>query len=380
MAARKRRPGGSGSPAGPQNPQSDAARSPQRAGGVHQRTPAAPAAPSARVARVGPAARASDWLQGVLPVGRVPDGVEYTGILRTATYTPLMAFLGIVVGIGSFYSFVPLVTRLLATGYWVAIGQPGTFAETYASLLRYEHPFGIVAAQLGLAMLFPITWALLRLIHQVPPGSVFSVAGRLRWRPLLVFGGVALVSLNAVYWINNALLGSPFTWSPQAGLAGFLVAIVLTSPLQAAAEEVFFRGYLLLALGSQVPVKWFGILASAFVFALFHGTQNLWLFASRFAFGVLAGVLVVYTGGLEAGIAAHAVNNVFGFVYAGLSTGIAEHKGVRELGPAEAAGEIAMYAVFTVLALLVARRLRLQTRTGAGTPQASGLVRGVEVR
>lgn len=354
MAARKRKSGRPGS-------QSDAAGAPERPGVQGAR----PGVQGARGAsRAGAAPAASGWLEQALPVRRVPDGVEYTGILRTATYTPLLAFMGIIVGIGSFYSFTPLVARLLAGAWWLAIGRPGTFAETYASLLRYEHPFGMVAAQLGLAMLIPISVAILRLLHQVRPGYVFSVAGRLRWRPLLVFVGVALVSLNGVYWINQALLGHTFTWTPQAGLAGFLVAILLTSPLQAAAEEVFFRGYLLLALGSQVPVKWFGILASAFVFALFHGTQNPWLFGSRFAFGVLAAVLVVYTGGLEAGIAAHVVNNVFGFLYAGLSTGIAEHKATRELAPAEAVAEIVMYTVFTVLALLVARRLRLQTRTG----------------
>lgn len=348
MAARKRRSGRPGSQSG-----------------------AAGAAPAA--SRAGAAPAASGWLEQALPVRRVPDGVEYTGILRTATYTPLLAFMGIIVGIGSFYSITPLVARLLGGAYWLAIGRPGTFAETYASLLRYEHPFGMVAAQLGLATLIPISVAILRLLHQVRPGYVFSVAGRLRWRPLWVFLGVALVTLNAVLWVNNALLGRTYTWAPQAGLAWFLVAIVLTSPLQAAAEEVFFRGYLLLALGSQVPGKWFGILASAFVFALFHGTQNPWLFGSRFAFGVLAAVLVVYIGGLEAGIAAHVVNNVCAFVYAGFTTGIAELKAVRELSPLEAVAEIVMYAVFTGVALLVARRLGLQTRTGASAPAASGL-------
>ena len=68
------------------------------------------------------------------------------------------------------------------------------------------------------------------------------------------------------------------------------------------------------------------MVASALVFALFHGTQNLPLFLDRFGFGLLAGVLVVRTGGLEAGIAAHVANNVFAFVWAGLTRTIAEVK------------------------------------------------------
>ena len=50
------------------------------------------------------------------------------------------------------------------------------------------------------------------------------------------------------------------------------------------------------------------------VFALLHGTQNLPLFADRLVFGLLAGLLVWRTGGLEAGIAAHVINNVFAYL------------------------------------------------------------------
>ena len=58
------------------------------------------------------------------------------------------------------------------------------------------------------------------------------------------------------------------------------MVIVLTSPLQAAAEEIFFRGYLLQALGSLVAKPWFGVVVSSLVFALLHGTQNLPLFVT----------------------------------------------------------------------------------------------------
>ena len=308
----------------------------------------------------------------------VRDGVEFTGVLRTPHATPALALMGVLIGIGSFFAFTPVVTQLLGAGYWLALGRPGTFADTYASLLAYEVPFGMVAAQLGIALLIPISAALVLTLHHVRPAYLFSVRPGMRWRPFVVFLGVALVTLNGVLWINNAIAGKPFVVAPQPGFAGFLVAILLTSPLQAAAEEVFFRGYLLQALGSLSSNRWVGILASALLFALFHGVQNGWLFASRFAFGVLAAVLVVYVGGLEAGIAAHVVNNVFAFVYAGLSTGIAQLKATTEVTPGDALGEVVMYAVFTAAALGVARLLRLQRVTGAST--VAGLGAGRPVR
>ena len=55
------------------------------------------------------------------------------------------------------------------------------------------------------------------------------------------------------------------------------------------------------------------VLGPAFLFALAHGAQSAPVFFDRFAFGVLAGVLVILTGGLEAGIAMHVLNNFLAF-------------------------------------------------------------------
>ena len=148
---------------------------------------------------------------------------------------------------------------------------------------------------------------------------------------------------------------SPVSW-------GFLVVIMLTSPLQATAEEVFFRGYLMQALGSLVAQPWFGVVVSAVVFALLHGTQNLPLFLDRLGFGLLAAVLVWRTGGLEAGIAAHIINNVFAYVLAGLTTSVAEIRAIpRSAGstpPSTSEGSRCSPSWPT----LIARKTRLQTR------------------
>ena len=137
---------------------------------------------------------------------------------------------------------------------------------------------------------------------------------------------------------------------------------MLTSPIQAAAEEIFFRGYLMQALGSVVARPWFGVVTSALVFALLHGTQNLALFVNRLAFGLLAGLLVWWVGGLEAGIAAHIVNNVVAFVWAGLTTSIASLKAVQSLTWAQSGIQILAFVLAAALGLLVARLMRLRTR------------------
>ena len=61
---------------------------------------------------------------------------------------------------------------------------------------------------------------------------------------------------------------------------------------------------------------------TALLFALAHGLQNFPLFFDRFMFGLIAAWLVIRTGGLEAGIALHVLNNFLAF---GLRPGLRRH-------------------------------------------------------
>ena len=168
-------------------------------------------------------------------------------------------------------------------------------------------------------------------------------------------------------------IGQPWVFAPeQQGAGAFCIVILLTSPLQAAAEEYFFRGYLIQALHTARAraARWFGVVGSAAVFALFHGTQNLPLFLYRFAFGVLAGCLVLKTGGLEAGIAAHVVNNVVAYGYAVLS-GTRGRDACRHARSAGSSwrGACVGFALFAAVAIWIAGRMQVATTTpgpGAG--------------
>ena len=88
------------------------------------------------------------------------------------------------------------------------------------------------------------------------------------------------------------------------------------------------------------------MIISSVVFALFHGTQNVPLFIDRLAFGLLAAILVWKTGGLEAGIAAHVVNNVFAYTIAGLTGSIAELRAIQQISWSTAAFDVGGFALF----------------------------------
>ena len=106
------------------------------------------------------------------------------------------------------------------------------------------------------------------------------------------------------------------------------------------------------------------MVASAVLFALAHGVgQSAPIFFDRFAFGLVAGSLVILTGGLEAGIAMHVLNNwvAFGLALAFGDMGSA-------LNPTGGSWwsipvTVTQSLVYLALALFVARRMGLSTRT-----------------
>lgn len=288
----------------------------------------------------------------------VPPGVDYPHVLRTPHAGAAQSVLGVALGLLTFIVTAPLIMMVLASGYWLVVGRPGEYSDTYRALVAYELPFGLVVGHLGLAVLIPIAVLLVLFIHRGRPGYLSSVAGRLRWGWFGACFGVAVGTLLVVLVAQNltAVDGPSWALTPQQGWWIFLLVMLCTTPVQAAAEEYFFRGYLMQACGALVATPWFGIVTSAALFTLFHSSGNLALVVDRFAFGVLAGWLVWRTGGLEAAIAAHVVNNVTSFTLAALTTSMAQVRAVTEVTWAMAAWDVARFGLFAAVVWLLARR------------------------
>lgn len=298
-----------------------------------------------------------------LDAAKVPRaGVEYPLVMRDDDQPALRSVIGITLGLAGFAMVVPLVAQLLVRVAHLFRG--GDFAQYRAAASAYEYPEGLLATHLGLAMLIPVSLLLGRYIHGYQPRWLASVQPGLRGRYLLICALVAVVVLNAVLWLGLVAQGQlPVFHGGQEGWGWFLLAVLIGSPLQAAAEEVFFRGYLMQAFGAASGSKWVALVASSVLFALFHGVQNPALFAHRLAFGLVAGGLVLAVGGLEAGIAAHIVNNVGAFGYAMFTGSIAATRAISEITWVKAGWDIAGFALFAAVAWWIGRRLSVATTT-----------------
>lgn len=234
-------------------------------------------------------------------------------------------------------------------------------------------PASLLFVNVILILAIPEVWAVTRWVNGMRPGWLTSVVPKVRWSWLAASFGVSIVTFVIAILLGTLLPASTDGEALEGGLNDFtsttlqfLVVIVLLTPFQAIAEEYVFRGYLTQAFGGLTAHLWasrvLAVAVPAILFALAHGAQDFAVFVDRLAFGIVAGILVIATGGLEAAIAYHILNNVLAF---GLALAFADMTTV--LDPQGGSWwdvllTVVKSVLFVVLAIWAARKMGIRTR------------------
>lgn len=305
-----------------------------------------------------------------------PEPREYPQTLRTWGYAVWRPIVGLVVVLVGVLVVAPLaLLPMLAVGTWIEGDGPFLEAFEEAATLQRVTPSGMLYLNLSLASAILFTWLVMRWVHKMRFRWLVSVLPGVRWRFLWACFGLAFVAI-LVQLVVGMLL--PEDTSGVEGsvneITGTMIAlgvvILVSTPLQAMGEEFAFRGYAMQAFGSLVRSPRVGaliaIVLTSVLFALAHGVQNAPLFLDRFVFGLMAGFVVWRTGGLEAGIAMHVVNNLVAFGFALAFTDIDSSLNVTEVSWWQLPITLTQNGVFLVLALLVARRMGIRHRSDPG--------------
>lgn len=217
----------------------------------------------------------------------------------------------------------PLVALLLAVGVFVVTSmvlgiilyalRPDLLTTPDAIEAMATDPVSMLINNLMLAALIPATLVATRLGHWRPMGALWSVAGRIRWRWMLRAFGVTLVVWGAYLALSWVLSGEEPTTRPDHW-PWLVVITLLTTPLQAAGEEVAFRGGLLQGVGAWIrnPVVALvvGTVLSTAFFALAHMSLDPWILLDLGGMAAACCYLTWRTGGLEAAVVLHVVNNL----------------------------------------------------------------------
>lgn len=310
-------------------------------------------------------------------------GLTYPEIQRGGLGGAWRPIVGVVLLGICFLVAVPVLVQIpFAVGFAVA-GRDVADSMTRLVDLEDPTPLSLAYLNLALACAIPVTWLLTRLLHGLRPGWLASVVPRIRWRWFVVCFGLSLVSLVATLVVSSLVPSTADSAEVGAHLndftsttRDFLVVVLLLTPLQAAGEEYAFRGYLTQAFGNLFG-SWFGrpvaaVLFPALLFAAGHGSQSPPVFLDRFAFGLVAGLLVVLTGGLEAGIAMHVLNNWLAF---GLALAFGDMAStLNPVGGSWWTIPVTLTQSLTYLALVLLLARRWQLRTSTEAPAGQGVL------
>lgn len=240
---------------------------------------------------------------------------------RTAHNRWWMGLVGIVATLIVFF-VVSIVGGIIAVAVDLATGA--TSQEDAMAGKITNTPLLLLTVNLSLILGGFVAWLAHRVLHKQPWSRMFSVLPRMRWK----WWGLSLactVPLFALYmgigflFDNSAIQGSgdsSFTFDGTA--LAYLLIIVLTTPFQAAAEEVMFRSYVPRVFGSWIPRVGgiVGVIVATILFTLAHGASDPWLWAYYAVFGLVMAALTHFSGGIEAPVVVHAVNNVTMFIIA----------------------------------------------------------------
>lgn len=303
---------------------------------------------------------------------------EYHQMYRTWTYRWWRPVVGILLLAAGMTIVLPLlafpvlmIAVLIENGtqdYGTALMQAGTLAKIT--------PSGMLYLNLSLGGMILWAWGLIRVLHQMRPRWLASVRPKLRWKFLFVCMGLAVVALVAQLVVSlllpegaNPDMSSGGSHMSTGTTIAIALVILFTTPLQAAGEEYAFRGYLMQAVGSLSRRRWVALLVTSTLFAMAHGLQNFPLFFDRFMFGLIAGWLVIRTGGLEAGIAMHVLNNYLAFGLALAFGSLDDTLQVSEASWWNIPVTLTQSIVYAALAAWTAKAMKLQRTTSPPAPE-----------
>ena len=279
----------------------------------------------------------------------------------------------------------PLLALAAGAGTWLVlatvlsialfIADPSLLEASSATEIDPSDPLTMLISNLTLAALIPATLVATRVGHWRPMGKVWSVTGRIRWRWLGTASLVTLVVWGGYLAATWVLSGEEPTERPEHW-PWLLVVALLTTPLQSAGEEVAFRGGLMQGVGAWIRRPVVALLVttvlSAVIFALAHTSLDPWVLLDLGGMAVACCYLTWRTGGLEAAIVLHVVNNLVIIVGLTLLGGLDTAYVTEDTTSTAASSGLGVVATFVMTAILLwlARRSGIAP-AGFGRPALS---------
>lgn len=165
-------------------------------------------------------------------------------------------------------------------------------------------------------------------VHKRRFVSLINTVFKVDWKKILKGAGLWFVIMGVGLLIGLMISPTNVKMTFNPGTFIFLVILSLVVfPLQASFEELFFRGYLMQALGLLTKRPVIPLLVTSVVFAVLHfwnGTDTITsvdIVLQTFIIGITLGIVTLGENRLETAMGVHIANNIFVSVVANSANG-----------------------------------------------------------
>ncbi|MFY9678810.1 type II CAAX prenyl endopeptidase Rce1 family protein [Glutamicibacter protophormiae] len=278
-----------------------------------------------------------------------------------------LALLGTAAGFFAVLSIIVALISLVMMMFNPVFWSDDAAALEQLTVMDMADPMMFSILMVSLIVMIPSVWFAYLLLGAKPVCLLVSVAGKIRWGWMgtaFAVSGIVYAAYFALTFILDALDAGggaqvPASSIPDSPLFYALLVILLT-PLQCAAEELVFRGAFMQVIGSWLKHPLFAILLPVPLFTAGH-LYDIYGLLDVAIFAIAAGYLTWRTGGLEAAIAIHVVNNTSLFLLG--SVGLVDLN-AKGSDPVSLLISGAMTAILTVLLVKVAQKKDIQRSVG----------------
>lgn len=232
--------------------------------------------------------------------------------------------------IGAFIYMIPII-------YVFIDNNPATDVDlTTGRLIGIDPLMDYIFLNLTLVCFFIGICVAMKLMHKRSIKTLITPEDKINWRKFFIGFGVygILVLLGSVADYLAAPETFTFSFDASKFFVGLPIILILT-PIQTTAEELFFRGYILQGFGRKIKNTLILSLISGFIFMVPH-LMNPEVYKSAsmgilesisgviyyFLVGFIFSVVTIKTNSLEVAIGAHMVNNLIGALVVGFSDSV----------------------------------------------------------
>ena len=224
--------------------------------------------------------------------------------------------LGLIMFATVFVGGVPLGAAII---YVRLDSNPATDVDlTTGALIGVNPAFSLAVMLAPFVLAFFAILITAAVIHERPAASLVRPGAPIRWGRLLAGFGLWLVLAAAITLVEQLLFPGRYQLTLDLGQwLPYALAAIILFPIQAAAEELFFRGYLLQGLGLHTRQTWVLAGVTGLIFALLHienpevGSEFWLVMGFYLVFGVALALMTLRDNGLELALGIHAANNLF---------------------------------------------------------------------